>query len=211
MNAAAALLSLFLPAASFAAPPTKAPVRAGTTAPQKKPADPKDGERLAAQADALRAQGRDKDAIAVYIRALEVYDEVLAPDDLRLAEALDGLSRSLASQGLYEDAEKMGLKSARIIATVKGPRVLEVAYAAERLARISALDRKLAQSIAYYEQALSIEGETWGPDSPRLSGLLEEYLGILRRTPRKADIARIEGRLASLKSRESQKDSRPRK
>lgn len=202
MRTAGALLFLVLPCAALAVPPAKAPARPAAS-PQKKNVDPKEGERLAAQADALRAQGRDKDAIAVYIRALEIYDAALPPDDLRLASALDGLSRSLASQGLYEDAEKMGLKSARIIATVKGPRVLEVAYAAERLARISALDRKLAQSIAYYEQALSIEGEAWGQASPRLVGLLEEYLGILRRTPRKTDIARVEARLTALKARAS--------
>ncbi|MFA6093748.1 MAG: tetratricopeptide repeat protein [Elusimicrobiota bacterium] len=156
-------------------------------------------EQLLTRADALRGEGRHKEAAKAYIRVLEVFDGAVGSEDLRMARALEGLSISLEGQGLYEDAAKMGLKGARIYATVHGPRSLEVAFCAERLARVSALGKQFAQSLAYYEQALSIESERYGPKSPKLVPLLEDYSAILRRTPRKADLQRIEERLRSIR------------
>jgi tetratricopeptide (TPR) repeat protein len=105
----------------------------------------------------------------------------------------------LEAKGWYEDAAKMGLYAARIYATVYGPRHLEVAKAAERLARLCAKDGKYAQAGAYYDQALSIREKAQGGEHKDILPLLDEYAAMLRKTPRKADFARVDARAKSLR------------
>jgi len=164
-------------------------------------ADMRLAQSLAAQADALRGQGKHVEASELYVRALEIMDKALPGDDMRLAKALDGFSMSLEGRGWYEDSAKMGLYAARIYATVYGPQALEVAQAAERLARVCAKGAKYAQAGAYYDQALAIREKVQGKEHKDILPLLEEYAAMLGKTPRKADLARVEARAKSLRSR----------
>jgi len=165
------------------------------------PPDARSAEGIAARADALRAQGKNDEASEAYLQALEIMDKVLPADDLRLARTLDGFSLSLEAKGWYEDAAKMGLYAARIYATVYGPRHVEVAKAAERLARLCSKDGKYAQAGAYYDQALSIREKAQGKDDKDILPLLDEYAAMLRKTPRKADLARLEARAKALRQK----------
>lgn len=163
--------------------------------------DARAAESLAGKADALRGQGRHPQAVEAYIAAIDLMGKTMPEDDLRLAKAYDGLSSSLEAKNLPEDAAKMGLKAARIYATVYGPVHLEVARSAERLAGLSVKSGNVAQAIAYYQQALLIREKLQGPEHPDLLPILEPYSQVLALTPRKEDARKMAERAKALKQK----------
>jgi len=170
--------------------------------------DARAAESLAGKADALRGQGKHPEAVDAYIAAIDLMGKSMPEDDLRLAKAYDGLSLSLEAKGLSEDSAKMGLKAARIYATVYGPRHLEVAKSAERLAGLSVRAGNVAQAIAYYQQALSIREKLQGPEHPDLLPILDPYSQVLALTPRKADSQAMAERAKALRAKISAKSSK---
>jgi len=161
--------------------------------------DVRRGESLIALARVQRSLSKLDDAANNYLLGLDLLQELLPVDDLRLAGPLDEFGEVMAARGDFESAVTLGLHAARIYATAYGPRDSKVGLAAERLARHCVKAEEIAKAIGYYDQAVAVKEKNLGPKNPGLLPLLDEYAAMLREAKLPKEAERIEAKAAAIR------------
>lgn len=182
-----------------------------------KPDEPWLTSYLSNLADCLLELGRYEEAKPLLVEALSILERPVqqTPSDrARLrAHVLADLALLRARQGRVEEA-RQAFEAARIaqeewFATDPGVRPFEeeirreeaAAYLARVEANLAAAEGRRADAIASYEASLELYEERFGPSSPHLRIILEDYLGALRAAGEDQRAADVERRLAAISAR----------
>jgi tetratricopeptide (TPR) repeat protein len=134
---------------------------------------------LSATATVLRAQGRYREAVAVYERVLEIERGDGGEDDPRLAVTLSNLASNLRALGRFEEAESAAREAQAMIALVHGPEHPSVAATMNTVAGVL-LDKGDAEGAEkMLRQSIDLRRRALGTDHPLVAASLDNLAGVL--------------------------------
>ncbi|HEX4961526.1 MAG TPA: tetratricopeptide repeat protein [Thermoanaerobaculia bacterium] len=119
------------------------------------------------------------DAVALFRRALAIREERLGPDHAEVADVLNKLGMTLASQGRFDEAETMLHRSLALHEQLWGDRDPRVAKVLHNLGGIEYYRGRTADAERLLQRALGIREAALQPDDPDLAGS-REALALLR-------------------------------
>jgi hypothetical protein len=76
------------------------------------------------------------------------------------------------------------------------------------LAAVTLEQGKLADADSFFEKALSIRGETLGPEHPEVAASLESYAALLRKANRQEKAAELEARARSTHTKHAEQPTK---
>ena len=134
---------------------------------------------LGAEAMVLRAEGKYREAVALYERILELEERVHGSEDPRLATALTNYAGCLRYLGRYEEAEKAARRAQAIVEVVHGPEHPTVASTMNTVAGavLEGGDREGAEKIL--RASIELRRRALGPEHPLLAASLDNHAGVL--------------------------------
>ncbi len=130
------------------------------------------------RAQALRDQGKYREALPEAERALALRERLLGPNDPTLADALNLLALLFDDVDEYEKAEPLNLRALAIREKTLGPDHPDVGRSLFNLAWIASTRSDFTKAKALYQRALAIQEKAWGPDDPEVATVLND-LGVL--------------------------------
>ncbi|WP_437563087.1 CHAT domain-containing tetratricopeptide repeat protein [Sorangium sp. So ce542] len=125
-----------------------------------------EANRLTAEADARKAQGRYEGAIPLLKRALALYENVLGTNHPTVAKALSNLGVLHREQGDYAQAEQLHRRALAMRAEALGPDHPVVASSLNDLSVLYRTRGNYARAESLAERALAIRENALGPDHP---------------------------------------------
>ena len=117
----------------------------------------------------FRLAGRFAEAQRYFLRAVEVAEDTLDPEDPVLASSLNNLGGLLQEQGAYDEAEKVLRRAVGLHEAALGPEHLELAPSLNNLALLLTLKGGYAAAESVYQRALAIAERALGPEHPRIA------------------------------------------
>ena len=113
-------------------------------------------QALDARAAELYAQGRDAEAVPLYFRALDIYENSPGRDDSSVASRLAKLGFLLKGLRRFAEAEPLYVRALKIDEQAQGPEHLDVAVDLNNLASLLEATDRYAEAEPLYRRALSI-------------------------------------------------------
>ena len=114
----------------------------------------------------LDQRAQYKEAQPLYMRALDIREKVLGPDDPDTARSLNNLASVYEHQGHYKQAEPLYKRALNINEKALGPNHPDTATSLNNLAAIYDSQGEYREAEPLYKRALAIREKVLGPDHP---------------------------------------------
>ena len=178
-----------------------------------------DTQQLVAQAEALVAKGRYREAETVHHRVLAIHERTLGPEHPTTATSLSNLGNVFYLQGKFADAERVHHRALAIREKVLGPDHPDTATSLNNLANVlmeQGKDQQLAlaeqraraasgqvvqsgtEIETLYRRALSIQESSLGPDHPALATTLNNLSALLDQQGKHAESEPLQRRALAI-------------
>ena len=119
-------------------------------------------------------QGKYEEALPLYLRALEIWENVLGKEHPNVATSLNNLAILYYSQGKYEEALPLYLRALEIFEKVLGKEHPDVAQSLNNLAYLYNSQGKYEEALPLYLRALEIKEKVLGKEHPHVATSLND-------------------------------------
>lgn len=109
-------------------------------------------------------QGRYREALPLYRKALQIHEQQLGADHPTVATSLNNLAGLYHDQGRYGEAETLYLRSLQIDEQVYGAVHPKVATSLSNLALLYKIQGRYDEAAPLYQRSLKIYEQVYGPD-----------------------------------------------
>ena len=148
-----------------------------------------------------RRERRFDDASRAYREALQIYRQ--AEDGSSAATALSGLASLLLTRHRYSEAGDFFEEAIATLEKGASPGLPEAGHLKAELADVRAAQKRTAEAVKLYREALGILEPAFGAESPRLLPVLESYAKALRAQQDYAGAASIDVRTMRIRVRQT--------
>ena len=128
----------------------------------------------------LTSKNKLSEAESALRRALDIDQKTLPPNNPKVGYDRENLAAVASGSKHYAEAQVLLEEAKSILEGCLPPDDQEIGRILARLGEVHLRQGDLAQSHTLYEGALTILEHTWGPESPHLLPLLENYSFVLR-------------------------------
>ncbi len=145
-------------------------------------------------------EGHYEAALADYQRVEKIWAKTLGPDHPRVATSLTNIGETYWALGRYSEAEPMLRRALQIKERNLSPNEPSISETLRVLGDVYRDEGRYKDAEPLYLRAIQILETDFGTHHRRLIMPLESYAKMLRKAGRAAEAARVEKRLAGLKS-----------
>jgi len=128
-------------------------------------------------ADEAYTQGNYAEAEKNFRKAVN-RAEAFEPEDLRLAQSLNGLAETFLAQGRYTEAEPLHKRALAIREKALGPEHPDVAQSLNNLAVLYKAQGRYTEAEPLYRRSLAIREKALGPEHPDVALSLNNLAGL---------------------------------
>jgi tetratricopeptide (TPR) repeat protein len=115
---------------------------------------------------------------SLYRKALEIVENIVGPEHLVTATALNSLAELYYAQGRYNEAESLHKRALTIREKALGPEHHDVAISLNNLAEMYRIQGRYADAELFHQQALKVRDKTFGPDHPQVVQNINNLAGL---------------------------------
>jgi tetratricopeptide (TPR) repeat protein len=141
-------------------------------------------------------QGRHDEAVALYKRALTLWEGARRADPVEMCRTLNNLAWVYSTQAKDAEAESMFQRGIGLCEKALGPGHPDVALTLNGLANLYLKLERFEQAEPLYRRALAAFEKTVGGAHPNSITTMENYAELLRRTGREGEAKALEARAA---------------
>ncbi|CAM9197245.1 unnamed protein product [Ectocarpus sp. 4 AP-2014] len=158
-------------------------------------------KELHVRAEDLRNQGKYDEAAQFYLRATEIWENILGRDDPLVATALNNRAGLLSSEGKYAEAERLYARAQVIYEKSFGSEHPHVATALNNWALLLSKQDKYWEADPLYLRAIEIGEKALGPDHPDLGTWLNNRAVLLDKQEQHVEAIPLFERALSIRTR----------
>ena len=163
---------------------------------------PEDVIRLATSlenlAEVYEATSRSPEAIALYRRAIPIWEAKLGPKHRQVAASLNNLAVALHLQKSYEEAEPLYVRCLALWEAQLGPDHVTIASCASNLAALYIAERKPADAEPLLVRAVAIREKNLAADDPAIDASIKLLAWAYRAQKKFGDAEKAYGHLVAL-------------